>query len=447
MRTNPEEITHRTVFRLAWPITVGMLSHAAMSFADTLFVGQLGTAQLAAVGVAAVGGHLVASVPYGLFAGVRVRIAHAIGAGRYRHARKLAWQGLWLVLPCSVLCWALLALVEPFFTLMGATPAMVEHGSAFLNWRLIAMPALLLFFALQAWFQGRGETRIPMAAVLLGNAANIVLDPLLIHGWGVVPAFGVAGASIATGIAWTLEVLVMGAFALRTLGARRFAPERAAVLEILWTGAPMAVHFVLDVSSFVAFVALLTSVGDVHLAAHVIVVRILAMSFLPGDSLAQAAGVLVGQSLGAGSPEGARRALGLAMLQAATLMAALGAVFVLVPGPLVALFGAEPAVAELAVAVLALGGLLQVFDAIAMVLFGALNGAGDNRFTMVAGFSVAWLVKLPLALVGVSLGLGVWGAWLGLAGEFLCLCLLGWLRVRRGAWLGTATPAPASVPA
>lgn len=436
MRNN-EEISHRGLFRLAWPITVGMLSHTAMAVADTLFVGWMGTEPLAAVGLAIIGSHLVGAGPMGLYGGVRVRIAHAIGGRRPAHARRLAWQGLWMVLPFAALAWLLVPLAAPFLHVMGAQGAVVDHGASFLSARLFAMPLLFVFCALQAWFDGRGETRVPMAAVLLGNAVNIVLDPVLIYGFGPIPAFGVAGASIATGFAWAVEVVLLAAFCVRALAHRVSAPDRAALAEVVSTGAPMGVHFALDVFAYVFFASLLAGSGDVHVAAHIIVVRILAVSFLPGHSLAQAAGVLVGQTLGAGRPGDARRSFGLATLQASAFMTAMGGVFLLVPGPLVAVFGAEAEVAELAVGVLGLAAFVQVFDAVGMVAFGALNGAGDTRFTMGVGLAVSWLVKLPVAAFGVAIGLGVWGAWFGIAAEIVVMGLVGLWRIRGEAWLGS----------
>lgn len=438
---NVEEISHRGLFRLAWPITVGMLSHTAMALADTLFVGWMGTEPLAAVGLAIIGCYLVGAAPMGLYAGVRVRIAHAVGARRLAHARRLAWQGLWLVVPFALIAWALIGFAGTFMRLLGAEGAVIEHGEAFLVARLAVMPLLFVFVALQAWFNGRGETRVPMAAVLLGNGVNVLLDPVLIYGLGPVPAFGVAGASLATGVAWAVEVAVLVAFCFRALAHRVARPERAALAEVIGTGAPMAVHFTLDVFSYVLFAGLLAGSGDVHVAAHVIVVRILSVSFLPGHSLAQAAGVLVGQSLGAGRPGDARRAFALATLQASAFMAVMGALFLLTPGPLVAVFGAEPEVSELAVGVLALAALVQVFDAVGMVAMGALNGAGDTRFTMGVGLAVGWLVKLPVSAMGVALGYGVWGAWFGVAAEIAAMGLVGLWRVRGDAWLGASETA------
>ena len=436
-----QPIGHRAVFRLAWPILISMLSYTAMTVADSLFVAQLGTAPLAAVGLAATGAYLLNAFPLGLMGGARVQIAQATGADEHDRARALAWQALWLAFALGLAVAALVPLAGPYLALLGASDALSEHGTSYLQVRILSAPLVFGMFALQAWYQGRGDTRTPMVAVLIANALNIALDPVFIFGWTVpglfaVPSYGVAGAAIATAIALATQNLVLWIPALSTLVARPIGLRRALTARIWRTGLPMGTNYVLDVLSFVVFSALLASVGDDHLAAHVIVIRILMVSFLPGHAIGEAAGVLVGQAVGANRPDQARRAWWAATQQAVGGMALCGLAFLLVPDVLVAGFRAEPAVARIAIDVLALGALIQVFDAVAMVAFGALNGAGDTRFTMVFNLLVNWLGKVPVSVLGVLvLEWGAYGAWLGIAAEVLLIALIGVARVRGTSWL------------
>jgi MATE family multidrug resistance protein len=429
-------IGHRTVFRLAWPILVSMLSYTAMTVADSLFVAQLGTAPLAAVGLAATGAYLLNAFPIGLMGGARVQIAQSTGAGEHRRATALACQAIGLALALGLAVAALLPLAGAYLALLGAGPAIVEHGTPYLQVRIASAPLVFGMFALQAWYQGRGDTRTPMVAVLVANALNIALDPVFIFGWFGIPALGVSGAAIATAIALAAQNLVLWVPAVGPLLAQPTGLRRGLVARIWRTGLPMGTNYALDVLSYVVFSALLASVGDAHLAAHVIVVRILMVSFLPGHAIGEAAGVLVGQAIGAHRPDQARRAWWAATQQAVGGMALCGLAFLLVPDVLVAAFRAEPDVARIAVQVLALGALIQVFDAVAMVAFGSLNGAGDTRFTMVCNLAVNWVAKVPVCAFGVLvLEWGAFGAWLGIAAEVVLIAFVGVLRIRGSAWL------------
>ncbi|MCB9677195.1 MAG: MATE family efflux transporter [Alphaproteobacteria bacterium] len=446
----PARIGHAQVFRLAWPILVSMLSYTAMTVADSIFVAQLGTTPLAALGLAATGVHLLQAFPIGLIGGARVQIAQAVGAADLPRARALAWQALYLAAGFGALSLLVLPFAGPFTLALGARGELVEHGTAYLWVRIASAPLVFAMFALQAWYQGRGDTRTPMVAVLAANAVNIGLDPFLIFGWSGLPALGVEGAALATAVALVVQVLVLIAPAVRPLWPHRVGVQRELAARIWRTGLPMGTGYVLDVLSFVVFTSLLAHVGDAHLAAHVIVVRIVMVSFLPGHAIGEAAGVLVGQSIGAGRPEAARQAWWSASQQALALMLSLGAVFLLLPAPLVGIFRAEPEVAAIAIEVLGLAALVQVFDAIAMVGLGSLNGAGDTRFTMGLGLLVTWFGKVPVSMLGVlALGWGAYGAWLGIVVDVMLVSAIALLRIQGSGWLGHAQEdaVPATAPA
>jgi MATE family multidrug resistance protein len=321
------------------------------------------------------------------------------------------------------------------FAAMGATAEVTAEAGRYFVPRALGAPLFLLQSGLTAWFQGRGDTRTPMKATLVANVINVVLDPILIFGLGPIPATGIAGASWATVVGYGGSALVLARRAL-VLGGGARAVDRAALSAILRVGLPVGTHFVLDVAAWAVFASVLARVGEVDLAAHVLVIRIVMVSFLPGHAVGEATGVIVGQALGAGRPARARGAWLAGTRIAVALMAACGAVFTIAPGLLVGVFGPAPEVAELARRLLLVAAGFQVFDAIATVGLLTLTGAGDTRFTMVVSVLVAWAVKLP-AGVGLALGagMGVIGAWLGLTLEIFVVALLVTVRLLGGAWV------------
>ncbi|MEQ1564695.1 MAG: MATE family efflux transporter [Myxococcota bacterium] len=436
-------VSHRGLFGLAWPILVQMVSYTMLSVVNSIYVGWLGTSELAAIGLASTLVYLVQAFALGLLGGVRVLVANRTGAGDPEGARGFAWLGLWVGLAGGLVVLATIPLGAVSLRAMGASEAVVGLGAAYFGWRVAAAPLMFVFTALNSAFQGRGDTRTAMVAHVLANLVNLVVDPVLIFGLGPVPALGIAGAAIGSGLGIAAGLGYVGLRARGLLGAPEGAPAGSRVRPTLdgwrelWRiGAPSGVHYALDVSAFVVLAALLARAGEAHVAAHVIVVRVVMASFLPCHALGEAVSVLVAQNVGALRPEDARRALWLGLVQAVSLMATTAGVFVGAPGALVAVFGAAPDVAAIAAPILVLYGVVQVVDGVMVVTFGALTGAGDTRFAMRAGLLASWLVKLPVAGVAVlGLGWGAYGAWTGIGAEIVVGTALAVWRVAGRRWL------------
>lgn len=431
-----EPMSIRKVLDLAWPILVGMLSYTAMGILDTLMVAGLGTSAVAAAGLATTISFVALSFGHGLLRGVKVVVAQRTGAGDTDAAERLVWQGLWLAVICGIPI-AMLAPFAPWFVdQLGASHAIASEAGVYLGLRILGAPFLFGMTALSSWLQGRGDTRSTMIATVLSNALNLVLDLVLLYGFGPIPALGVKGAAIATVIAWVVGLAFL---LLRSRSALRATPSRPdlELLRAVWhVGSPMGLQFVLDVASFAFFASLLARVGEVHLAAHVIAIRIISVSFLPGYAVSEAASVLVGQAVGARRPEEALAAWWESTRLALGIMVGWAVVFLLLPGPLVGIFQPEPAVEAIIRNLLVIAAMFQLFDALATVAYGALTGAGDTRFAMVSNTLIAWLVKLPLAiLLAVPAGLGAPGAWMALAVEIAAIAFVSVWRIRSGRWL------------
>jgi len=432
----PNHVGPRQVIDIAWPVMVSMLSYTAMSLVDTLYVGRLGTEALAAVGLAIPVMLLLVFFGQGVLRAVKVTVAQATGAQDHTTAQAAAWQGLWAAVGLTLMVYAMVPLLPPLMTFMGAGLAVTDLAVAYGAVRMLGTPGRYGYQALSGWFQGRGDTRTPMVAMVLANVFNIVLDPILIFGWGPVPAMGVTGAALATNLGELLGTgfLLWRMFPLVRGVSRR--PDRAILDRIRTLGVPLGIQGVTDVLAFTIFAAILARVGEDHMAAHVIVVRIIMVSFLPGHALSEAAGVLVGQAVGANRPQVARVALRWSLIIGIAFMALMGVVFWLTPGPLVDAFGVSPQVRVIALDLMLLAAFFQVFDAVAMIGYGALSGAGDTRFVMRASLFVSWGVKVPLVwLFAGPLALGAPGAWGAMTLEIIVLAALVWHRTRGTAWL------------
>ncbi len=425
----------RQVARLAGPITVQMLSFTAMGLVDTLYVGWLGTGALAAVGFSAVASHFFHAYGSGMLAGVRIVVSQATGARQPAAGEAAARQGLLLSLAIGLPIMALALAAEPLLALFGASGEMLSLGGRWLGLRLLAAPFWFGTLALGGWFQGRGDTATPMRATLLANGLNILLDPLFIFGWGPWPALGIRGAALATVIGFAAGFLYLALRARAGLAGGRWL-EPAALRRVLHLGNPSGVRALFEVGAWLAFSAMLAGVGEAAMAAHLVVIRVMSVSFLPGHAIGEAAGVLVGQAVGAGQERHARTAWTAAYALGLVVMGSFALAFLALPRLPLLPFGLSPEVMGVALELMFVAAIIQVFDAGAMVGLSALNGAGDTRFAMVLAVGSSWVIKLPLGyLLTVHLGWGAAGAWWALTAEVVVLFFATLARLRGRAWL------------
>lgn len=437
-RRDAAEVVH-----LSWPIVLSMLSYTAMDLADTIFVGWLGTAELAAVGLATTVFFVINGFFLGTLQGVTVVTSQAKGADRNRRAVDSAIAGLLLAIPCALFVVALIPFEAGVFRIMGGEAHVRALAGDYFAIRTLGAGLWFIMLVVCNHYQGMGDTRTPMILNVVAYVTNLVLDPLLIFGLGPFPAMGVEGAALATviaqfvGMAAALVHFFRGRFRCGVVAA--WARGRRALQEVapavLRLGLPMGVHSAVGVLAFGVFTAVLARMGTTELAAHQIALKVVAVSFLPGKGVAQAACILAGQRVGAGSDREVRDVLVAAMSVALVFMGGLGVGFVLFHDAITAVFTPDPATAALAGKLLIVAALFQLTDAAAMVTSQVLKGTGDTRFTMFAGITTSWLVLVPCAwLFGVALGGGAVGAWLALVVDILVLATILLLRFRSGAW-------------
>ena len=437
----------RDVASAAWPVVFSMLSFTAMGVVDTLFVAQLGRDPLAGAALGHLATMLTGALLLGGLRGVNIVVAQAVGAGELAMATRAGWAGAIVALVAGLGILALAPFASLVAALFGGNVAVQEHAATTFAIRAWGAPAWLMLTAIGQAMQGRGDTRTPMVANVGANLLNVALDALLVFGWqgvviggvtvGAVPAMGVAGAAWATSIS-----LGLGGLGLLLEFWRRRGWARPGVAEfraLLVVGLPIGVRFLLDFGGWATLTALLARVGAAEVAATQVAIRVISVSFLPGFGISEAASMLVGQAVGAGDDERARRVFRSAAGLAVSIMAAFAVVFALWPVPILAAFAADDEVLAIGRNLLLWAAAFQVFDALCVVAMGALGGAGDTRFVMWAVIVGTWLVQVPLGWwLGVKLGYGAAGVWAAVAVECAVKAAIFGERWRRGGWRGRA---------
>jgi MATE family multidrug resistance protein len=339
-------------------------------------------------------------------------------------------------LTLGVVVFAVTRDVTPLLVLLKIDPRITPYTKDALAALTCGAPATCVLTAFVQYRQGRGDSRTPMIVGISGNVINAMLGWSLIYGHFGLPALGVRGAGYATATTEYLEVIALGAVTLRegVRGAQTPSIVRAFV-EVCELGLPTGFQFICEMLAFTAFTAILGEIGGEQVAAHQIALQVLRMSFLPGIAIAEAASVLVGQSLGRRSLSEADKVTRAALRAAVAFMAACGILFAIFASVIAGAFTDDPHVALIAKRLLLVSALFQVLDAISIVFRGALRGAKDVRIVAIAGIVISWTCVPGAAyLLGRELGLGALGGWLGFIAETLASTLVFSARWKRGAW-------------
>jgi MATE family multidrug resistance protein len=418
-----------------------MVSFSTMTLASTAFVARVGSDELAGVGLGAVIGFAVVCFGIGLLRGAKTLVSQAVGAGKRERIPELLGAALVLALVMGALAVAASQAIVPFVAMLSASPRAGHFAAQYLAIRSLGMPIMLVYAALREARYGEGDTRAPMRASLAGNAVNIALDALLILGLD----WGVQGAAIATicGTATELSVLAWAMCPrLRSLGF-----SRRALRDVWAQGVPNGLQFVMEVGSFLILTVLVARMSALDGAAHQLVLHLVNVSFLPAHALAESAAVLVGQAVGANRDALVARVARRALVLGAGYSTACLVVFAVLGGVIASGMAAgDAALAARSTTLLHVGLAFLVADAANVIARGVLRGASDVRYAAIVGIATSWLTTPPLAwLLGVHLGWGVVGGWIGLALEIVVGASLFWVRVARGGWRAAAAAARRSL--
>jgi len=418
-----------------------MVSQTVMWTVDSAMVGHIGKTELAAVGLGGIFVFTLYSFFIGLTSAVNTFVAQNYGAGHYRKCGLYLWQGLYISLVAAVLIYVVRALSPQIVDLLRPDEPVRPLTLSYVQIRMLSAPFFLIYYTYSHFYRGIGDTRTPLKVLLFAHVVNLVGDYLLIFGNGPFPAMGVEGAAWATTLANLVAAVIFVVFAARKNTRERFGsfdnkrPQPKELLRLLHIGLPTAVHFFLDMGSFLVFSAYIGRMGIDALAVNQIAIQILALSFMPCQGFAIAATTLMGQYIGAGHSNLALKSA-YTTLKLGLLYAGIIAVMCLtIPEQLVRIFNSDPVVVEIGRSVLYWAALFQAFDAVQFISDGALRGAGDTKYPMLIVLGAAWFLFLPLAyLFGTVLDRGVLGAWTGATLYIVVIGVAMFARLKTGRW-------------
>jgi len=486
------------VVAVAWPVLAESMLNSLVGLVDTIIAAGLSQAATDAVGGAAYMLWFLGLVTMAIGVGATALVSRAIGAGRIAVARAVFGQSFVLAAGAGIILAIGIYLATPFLGgLLSMQGPAASEFQRYLRTMCIGVPFSTIMFALMACSRGAGDTLRPLWAMVVVNVVNLVAAWLLAGGDlrlagleipnPVQLHLGVVGIALGTSLAHCVGAAMMTVFFLQGrsgVALQRFWmwPHSVTIRRMVRLGLPnFAETFGMWVGNLLVVVMVGWLAADAAtsaaasaataasnassdsaglIGAHLIGIRIEALSFLPGFAMGVASGALAGQYLGARRPDLARRAAWRCSLIAAAMMGTMGIVFMLFGKQAVGLISQQPAHLALTPQLLFIAGLVQVPFALSIVFRSTMHGAGDVRAIMIMTWLSTWGIRLPLAFIvsganihlpeslaaqlGLEsaiipnpspLALGLPGLWMGLCGEIVFRAIIyGW-RFLGGQWV------------
>ena len=449
--------------RLAGPVILGMLGHTLVAFVDNIMVGQLGTAELAAVSLGNSFMFVAMSLGIGFSTAITPLVAEAEGEGNFSRGKIAFKHGLVLCTLLGLMLFTSVFFTKPLMHLMKQPEEVVILAMPYLTYVAISLVPLIIFQAFKQCSDGLSLTRYPMYATLVANVVNVVLNYCFIFGHFGAPALGVVGAAIGTLASRVIMIWVLWWLLANHQKAKwyvrhlRFKLLSSRVFKkILRLGFPSAMQMFFEVAIFTAAIWLSGVLGKNPQAANQIALNLSSMTFMVAMGFSVVAMIRVGNQKGKGAFEELRRiafSIFLLSIICASVFALLFFVFRdFLPTIYLDLddldqFADNQQVMIMAAELMLVAAIFQISDSIQVVALGALRGLQDVFYPTLYTFISYWVVGFPISYyLGMYTQWASMGIWIGLlAGLTVAALTLLWRFNRLSKRLIGQRPASLSI--
>mgnify|MGYP003624804192 FL=1 len=417
--------------KLSVPVILGMLGHTFVQLADNIMVGQLGTAELAAVSLGNSFVFIAMSLGIGFSTAITPLVAEADGAGNKENAKSALKHGLVLCTVLGLTLFGLILLAKPVMYAMKQPIEVVELALPYLDLVAFSLVPLIIFQAFKQFSEGLSQTKYPMYATIVANIINILLNYLLIFGNFGFPEMGIVGAAIGTLVSRFFMVFYLW-FILKTkekfkyyVTGFNFAKiEKTVMKKIVELGFPSSLQMFFEVGIFTSAVWLSGVLGKNAQAANQIALNLSSMTFMFGMGLGIAAMIRVGNQKGLTNFKELRRIAQSIFLLTFLLEIIFAAIFLIgrhwFPSLYLDIddmtnFADNTEVLVIAAELLLVAAFFQISDGIQVVVLGALRGLQDVKIPTVITFISYWLIGFPVSYyLCLHTDLKSTGIWIGL---------------------------------
>jgi len=432
-------------WKLAAPVMLGMLGHTFVSFIDNIMVGQLGTAELAAVSLGNSFIFIAMSIGIGFSTAITPLTAEADGANNFKQGKSAFKHGLFLCTVLGVLLFLGVFFAKPLMYFMKQPGEVVELAIPYLNLVAFSLIPMIVFQAFKQFSDGMSMTRYPMYATIVANLVNVALNYVLIFGKFGFPELGIVGAAYGTLVSrfvmlWYIWYLLKGKEKTKAFvtNIKLFVLDKLMLRKIISLGAPSAMQMFFEVAIFTAAIWLSGLLGKNPQAANQIALNLSSMTFMVAMGIGVASMVRVGNQKGLKQYFELRRIAFSLFLMGTILAIGFGLVFFLFHDFLPKLYvdfddvvnyKDNMEVVGIASKLLLAAAIFQISDSIQVVVLGALRGLQDVKIPTIITFISYWVVGFPVSwYLGTAEMYGSFGIWLGLLAGLTTASILLFIR-------------------
>ena len=431
--------------KLATPVILGMLGHTLVAFVDNIMVGQLGTAELAAVSLGNSFMFIAMSLGIGFSTAITPLVAEADGEGNFGMGKSSFKHGLFLCTLLGIALFLMVFLAKPLMYLMNQPPEVVDLAMPYLNLVAISLIPLIVFQAFKQCSDGLSMTKYPMYATIIANVVNVILNYLFIFGKFGFPEMGVVGAAIGTlasrlimlGYLWFLMSQHYKSRAY-VLQIKLFNLSKKMLKKLLNLGFPSALQMFFEVAIFTAAIWLSGILGKNPQAANQIALNLSSMTFMVGMGFSVAATIRTGNQKGLRRFRELRR-IAFSIFLLTTICASFFALsFMLLNNDLPKMYldYSDPIkftdnfqVLTIASKLLLIAAVFQISDAVQVVVLGALRGMQDVKIPTLITFIAYWVIGFPISYyLSMHTAYRSSGIWIGLLAGLTASAIMLYLR-------------------
>ncbi|MFY0714053.1 MATE family efflux transporter [Seonamhaeicola sp. NFXS20] len=432
-------------WQLAAPVMLGMLGHTFVSFVDNIMVGQLGTAELAAVSLGNSFMFIAMSLGIGFSTAITPLIAEADAEQNFSKGKSSFKNGLFLCTVLGVFLFLVLFFSKPLMYLMKQPLEVVELAIPYLDLVAFSLIPLIVFQAFKQFSDGLSMTKYPMYATILANIINVILNYILIFGKFGFPVMGIVGAAYGTLIS---RFIMVGYLWLLLRGKEKskayvtnikfLVLNKLMIRKIINLGTPSAMQMFFEVAIFTAAIWLSGLLGKNPQAANQIALNLSSMTFMVATGLSVASMIRVGNQKGLKNYVELRRIAFSIFLLGVVFAFCFALLFLVLHNYLPKLYvdfndvknlADNTEVVGIASKLLVAAAIFQVSDSIQVIVLGALRGLQDVKIPTIITFVSYWLVGFPVSwFLGKSAAYGSFGIWLGLLSGLSTAAILLYIR-------------------
>lgn len=444
------------VIQLSMPAVMAQVSAVAMQYIDAAMVGSLGADATAAIGLVSSTTWLFGGLCIAAATGFSVQAAQLIGGNRDGEAKQVLRQAVCATFLFGMLLLAAgLSISQGLPVWLGGEASVCVEASRYFRIYACALPAAQLRQTAGSMLQCSGDMKVPGRLNMMMCALDVVFNSLLIFPsrqvvlfdhkvWIAGAGLGVAGAALGTALSEVITAACMlYAVLFRSVhlrlergnqGLRGFRSDAKRLHTALRLAVPMGMEHVILCGAQIAGTRIVAPLGTVAVAANSLAVTAESLCYMPGSGISAAATTLVGQNIGAGKPQLAKRYAGISVALGAMVMACTGGLMFLCAPFMFAVLTPDPAIRALGARVLRIEAFAEPLFAVSIVAQGALRGAGDTLVPSLMNLASMWGVRITASVL-LAPRFGLVGVWTAMCTELCVRGVLFLIRLLRGKWL------------